>query len=117
MNAREATRARAAVERLEEIRDDMLAHLEEAGNEVRMAGTGLTYARARSYWLANVEISLRNDHEWAANGGTTLEDTIHELEEAATDAELDGEEAEGDADAGDDDTLTETASDDVPADE
>jgi hypothetical protein len=64
------------VERLEEIKDEMLELLQRARAILR--GT-TEQRRAESYWLAHIEMALHNDHGYLGNGGITMTDTIDAL--------------------------------------
>jgi len=69
----------AAGERILEITEEIIDLLEEAMSLVRGVGTPEEIARARSYWLGNIRVSLNEDHGYMAYGGCTMEDTAREL--------------------------------------
>ena len=68
-----------AAERILAISEEIVDLLEEAMGLVRHVGTPTELARARSYWLANIRISLNEDHGFMGRGGCTMEDTAREL--------------------------------------
>jgi len=68
-----------AVERLEEIKGEMLELLGEARELVRRYGDEVVYARAKGYWLAHVETALTRDHMYLGSSMYTMEDSINEL--------------------------------------
>lgn len=77
-----------AGERILAISEEIVDLLEEAMSLVRRVGTPTEIARARSYWLGNIRVSLNEDHGFMGRGGCTMEDTARELmaeEEEATD--------------------------------
>ena len=68
-----------AGERILAISEEIIDLLEEAMSLVRRVGTPTEIARARSYWLGNIRVSLNEDHGYMAYGGCTMEDTAREL--------------------------------------
>ena len=68
-----------AGERILAISEEIVDLLEEAMGLVRHVGTPTEIARARGYWLANIRISLNEDHGFMGRGGCTMEDTAREL--------------------------------------
>ena len=88
MNELEKERHDAA-ERILAISEEIVDLLEEAMGLVRHVGTPTEIARARSYWLGHIRMSLNDDHGYMARGNCTMEDTARELM-----AEEPGEEGE-----------------------
>ena len=84
----EADRFKAG-ERILEISEEIIDLLEEAMSLVRGVGTPTEIARARSYWLGHIRMSLNEDHGYVGRGTCTMEDTARELM-----AEEPGEEGE-----------------------
>jgi hypothetical protein len=74
----EADRFEAGV-RILEITEEIIDLLEEAMELVRGVGTPTEIARARSYWLGHIRMSLNEDHGYMSSGGCTMEDTAREL--------------------------------------
>jgi hypothetical protein len=69
-----------AGERILEISEEIIDLLEEAMELVRGVGTPTEIARARSYWLGHIRMSLNEDHGYmGGGGGCTMEDTAREL--------------------------------------
>jgi len=68
-----------AGERILEITEEIIDLLEEAMSLVRHVGTPTEIARARSYWLGHIRMSLNEDHGYMARGNCTMEDTAREL--------------------------------------
>lgn len=68
-----------AAERILAISEEIVDLLEEAMSLVRGVGTPTEITRARGYWLANIRISLNEDHGFMGRGGCTMEDTAREL--------------------------------------
>lgn len=66
------------LERLTEIKEEILALLREAETLVR--GTK-EENRARAYWTAQIRIALDDDHGYMARGSCTLQSTIDSLAE------------------------------------
>lgn len=69
----------AAGERILEITEEIIDLLEEAMSLVRGVGTPEEIARARSYWLGHIRMSLNDDHDYMGRGSCTMEDTAREL--------------------------------------
>ncbi|MHC4464217.1 MAG: hypothetical protein ACYS30_22735 [Planctomycetota bacterium] len=67
--------------RLEEIQNEMLELLREAKSLIRRSGDSRTFERARSYWLAHVEMALTKEHGYMGGSMVTMQDTIEELSE------------------------------------
>ena len=70
-----------ALDRLKEIRDEMLELLDEADRILRHDFGGLIYDRAKSYWLAHVKMALTKEHGYLGSSMCDFEDTISEIEE------------------------------------
>lgn len=68
------------IDRLEEIKEELLTLMDEAKHLVR-SGENLTYERARSYWIPHVIMALTKEHEYLGGSMVTMEDTIEELKE------------------------------------
>lgn len=68
-----------AGERILEISEEIIDLLEEAMSLVRGVGTPTEIARARSYWLGHIRMSLNDDHGFMGRGTCTMEDTAREL--------------------------------------
>ena len=68
-----------AGERILEITEEIIDLLEEAMSLVRRVGTPEEIARARSYWLGHIRMSLNEDHGYMGSGTCTMEDTAREL--------------------------------------
>ena len=68
-----------AGERILDISEEIIDLLEEAMSLVRHVGTPDEIARARSYWLGHIRVSLNEDHGFMGRGGCTMEDTAREL--------------------------------------
>jgi hypothetical protein len=71
---------REDIDRLEEIRDEIKELLDEATGILRRGG-GITYERARSYWLAHIRTALDKDHDYLGGSMVTMQNTIDELGE------------------------------------
>lgn len=68
-----------SIDRLEEIRDEMLNLLEEAIDIVKSNANRSTYDRAKSYWYAHIEGNLSGGKY---NGSmTNIDETIEEMKE------------------------------------
>ena len=68
-----------AGERILAISEEIIDLLEEAMSLVRHVGTPTEIARARSYWLGHIRMSLNDDHGFMGRGTCTMEDTAREL--------------------------------------
>ena len=68
-----------AGERILAISEEIIDLVEEAMTLVRGVGTPSEIARARSYWLGHVRMSLNEDHGFMGRGACTMEDTAREL--------------------------------------
>lgn len=68
-----------AGERILAISEEIIDLLEEAMGLVRHVGTPTEIARARSYWLGHIRMSLNDDHGFMGRGTCTMEDTAREL--------------------------------------
>lgn len=66
--------------RLEEIKDELKDLTDEADNILRSVGKGLTYTRARSYWLGHIRGALEKE-KGSISSMVTMQDTIDELRE------------------------------------
>jgi len=67
-------------DRLKEIQDEMLNLLHEADQILRNNAEKHVYNRAKSYWLANVQIGLTDDHDYLGGAGVSMDNTINECE-------------------------------------
>ena len=76
-----------AGERILDITEEIIDLLDEAMTLVRKVGTPEEIARARSYWLGHIRMSLNEDHGYMGSGGCTMEDTARELMAEEPDAE------------------------------
>lgn len=76
-----------AGERILDISEEIIDLLDEAMVLVRMVGTPDEIARARSYWLGHIRMSLNEDHGYMARGNCTMADTARELMAEAPDEE------------------------------
>jgi len=61
------------------ISEEIIDLLDEAMSLVRGVGTPTEIARARSYWLGHIRMSLNEDHGYMGSGTCTMEDTAREL--------------------------------------
>jgi hypothetical protein len=61
------------------ISEEIIDLLDEAMSLVREVGTPTEIARARSYWLGHIRMSLNDDHGYMGSGTCTMEDTAREL--------------------------------------
>jgi hypothetical protein len=66
------------IERLNEIKEQMLELLEEAKD---LLPEGMTKERAKSYWYAHIKTAILKEHEFLGGSLVTIDDTISELEE------------------------------------
>ena len=73
----EADRFEAGV-RILAISEAIIDLVEEAMSLVRGVGTPTEIARARSYWLGHIRMSLNEDHGYMGSGTCTMEDTARE---------------------------------------
>ena len=69
---------------LQEIQEEMLDLLHQAGNIV--SGTREASA-AQAYWLAHIETALTNDHGYLGGSMTTMQDTIEALRDSGDEDE------------------------------
>lgn len=74
------------VERLSEIKGEMLELLDEALDLIRNMSAD-EYKRARAYWYAHIKGALTRDHEYLGGSMETMEDAIEALEEHAEEEE------------------------------
>ena len=72
---------KAAAMKLQDLRDEMLEKLDEMESLVREAGVGMTYDRAKSYWIPHVKMALTKDHGYLGGSMVDCEDTINEMYE------------------------------------
>ena len=77
------------VERLRDIQSEMQSLLEEADRLIRQNGSKMTYARAKSYWLAHVEMGLSNNHGFVGGSGCSMDHTIEEMDASGSNDEQD----------------------------
>ena len=68
-----------AGERILDIKEEIIDLLDEAMSLVRGVGTPTEIARARSYWLGHIRMSLNDDHGYMGSGTCTMVDTAREL--------------------------------------
>ncbi|MBX3045090.1 MAG: hypothetical protein KIT33_15950 [Candidatus Kapabacteria bacterium] len=64
------------VERLTEIKEQILELLEEAKD---ILPKGMTKERAKSYWYVHIQTAILNEHEYLGGSMVTMDDTIFEL--------------------------------------
>lgn len=76
------------INRLEEIKEEMLELLDEA-DRLLSGAEGMVYDRAKAYWIPHIKMALTKEHDYLGGSMETLEDTIEELREP--DAEEEGE--------------------------
>lgn len=67
-------------DRLVAIQTQMTDLLTEAKKLLRREG-GISWDRARSYWLAEIEVALSDRHDYVGGSMCTMQDTIAELRE------------------------------------
>jgi hypothetical protein len=67
-----------AIERLTEIKEQMLELLEEAKD---LLPEGMTKERAKCYWYAHIKTAILKEHEFLGGSLVTVDDTISELGE------------------------------------
>lgn len=67
-----------AIERLTEIKEQMLELLEEARD---LLPEGMTKERAKCYWYAHIKTAILKEHEFLGGSLLTVDDTISELGE------------------------------------
>lgn len=87
-----------SVQRLIDIKQEMLSLLEEAREIARQEG-GVTYARAHGYWLAHIETAITRESDYIGASMFTMEDTIDEMARRAKDTNQAEEEDEDEYDA------------------
>lgn len=68
-----------AIDRLNEIRDELKELAHEALRLVSEHGDKMTVARAESYWYPHIICELDKDHSYLAGSMCTLQSTISEL--------------------------------------
>jgi len=68
------------LERLMEIKEEMLELLREANSLLRDAPM---YDRAKGYWIAHIRTALDKDHGYMGGSMCTFQDTIEEFEHYA----------------------------------
>ncbi len=66
------------VQRLQEIKEQMLELLEEATSIIP---EGITKERARLYWYAHIKTAILKEHEYLGGSMVTMDDTIQEITE------------------------------------
>jgi hypothetical protein len=64
------------IHNLEDIKDQMLHLLEEAGEYIDMYASKSVASEARSMWMAHVEMALTKDHGYIGGCDPCMEDTI-----------------------------------------
>lgn len=67
-----------AIDRLTEIKEQMLELLEEAKD---LLPEGMTKERAKCYWYAHIKTAILKEHEFLGGSLVTVDDTISELGE------------------------------------
>lgn len=75
-------------ERLTEIHGEMIELMEEARRLIQREG-GITWERAKSYWLGHIEQALSKETRYVGSSMFTMEDTLRELDPGDDDDELD----------------------------
>jgi len=73
-----------AIERLTEIKEQMLELLEEAKD---LLPEGLTKERAKNFWYAHIKTAILKENEFLGGSLVTIDDTISELSENFEEAE------------------------------
>ncbi|GAB1372817.1 hypothetical protein MASR1M45_28800 [Candidatus Kapaibacterium sp.] len=73
-----------AIERLTEIKEQMLELLEEAKD---LLPEGMTKERAKCYWYAHIKTAILKEHEFLGGSLVTVDDTISELGEVSEEDE------------------------------
>lgn len=73
-----------AIERLTEIKEQMLELLEEAKD---LLPEGMTKERAKCYWYAHIKTAILKEHEFLGGSMVTVDDTISELGEDSEEEE------------------------------
>jgi len=84
-----------AVERLMEIKEEIIELMHEAMTITEQHGSSGTINRARSYWFPHVLMALDENSGYMGRSMCTIEDTAREIE---TDTDLEGDDSESDAD-------------------
>lgn len=67
-----------AIERLTEIKEQMLELLDEAKD---LLPEGMTKERAKCYWYVHIKTAILKEHEFLGGSLVTVDDTISELGE------------------------------------
>ena len=70
--------------RFEEIIGEIKELLEEA---IDLVPEGLSRARAKSYWYANMIINVTEDHEYMGSSMCSMQDTLEEFDDEEKDKE------------------------------
>ena len=65
--------------RLDEIKSEMLELLDEAMQIVKRDLDSIGYERAKSYWYAHIKMALTKDHDYLGSDMFTLEDAANKL--------------------------------------
>lgn len=73
-----------AIERLTEIKEQMLELLEEAKD---LLPEGMPKERAKCYWYAHIKTAILKEHEFLGGSLVTVDDTIFELGEESEEEE------------------------------
>jgi hypothetical protein len=73
--------AQDKVDRLTEIKQEMLDLWHEAKNLMR--GTGIEQERAKAYWLAQIRMALDNESSYLGRCIVTMQDAIDALDSLA----------------------------------
>ena len=73
-----------AIERLTEIKEQMLELLEEAKD---LLPEGMTKERAKCYWYAHIKTAILKEHDFLGGSMVTVDDTISELGEDSEEEE------------------------------
>jgi len=69
------------IHRLQQIQEELLSLVAEAEELVKDAGHNGIYQRAKSYWIAQIETKIHNDHFYLGGTMHSMEDTLQELRE------------------------------------
>lgn len=97
MSNKNASISRKNLDRLDEIKDEMLELLEEAADIVKDSGS-FERQRMKSNWYARVKIALVNEHEYVGGSMCSMEDTIEALEGVVSDEDEEDWDSEEDLD-------------------
>jgi hypothetical protein len=76
------------VDRLREIKDQMVEMADEALRIVLRSGDRFQYDRAKAYWHPHIQMALSDDHRYLGRDGSTLEEAVDALEGQVEDGDL-----------------------------